>query len=151
MTGYDADRRTLVVCPICQAQKLIEIPEYVLKQENVDIIKIQIHNPSVCEHDFVTFVDQTGKVRGYELIDYQLQFTSRTKKEHTKADKLFLEDLLETLGNFATLNVFHAYLFKYKILIITGFTESPDYVDLLNGLFSRIFPPDVSVEKLARG
>src|SRR4030042_7128400 len=95
MTEQNADRMTLVVCPICQAQKFFEIPGYVLKQESAGIIKIQIHNPSVCEHDFVTFVDHTGKVRGYELIDYQLQFTSRTGKKHSTVDKLFLEDCLE--------------------------------------------------------
>jgi hypothetical protein len=150
MIEQNADRKTLIVCPICQAQKCFVIPGYVLKQESVDIIKIQIHNPSVCEHDFVTFVDHTGKVRGYELMDYQLQFTSRIGKKPTTVDKLFLEDLLETLGNFATLSVFHAFLFNYRVMIITGFAEIPKYVDLLNDLFARVFPPDVPVNDLAR-
>ncbi len=150
MTERKADQKTNIICPICQAQKFIEIPGYVLKQESVDIIKIQIHNPSVCVHDFVAIVDQTGQVRGYELFDYQLQFTARTPEAHIKTGKLFLEDLLETLGNFATLNVFHAFLFNYGILIITGPNEAPAYVAQLNALFARIFPPELSVKNLAR-
>jgi hypothetical protein len=103
----------------------------------------------VCEHEFVAFVDQTGTARGYERIDFQLQFTARTAEEHAASDKLYLEDLLETIGDFATMNVFHAYLFGYKVYVIMGPADNPRFVDRLNDLMVSFFPSELRVDRMA--
>jgi hypothetical protein len=57
---------------VCNAQKVIAIPDYVFQQKRAGgIIKIEIHAQGTCEHSFVAFVDQNGTVRGYECIDFQ--------------------------------------------------------------------------------
>ncbi len=145
-----ADKKTLIQCPQCQAQKTIEIPGYVFSQKRVGIIKIQIHSGSVCEHEFVAFVDQTGTARGYEKIDFQLQFTARSPAEHAATDKLYLEDLLETIGDFATLSIFRAFLFGYNIFIILGPADNPRFVERLNDLMLSFFPKEMNVQRLAK-
>ncbi len=145
-----ADKKTMIQCPQCQAQKIIEIPGYVFSQKRVGIIKIQIHSGSVCEHEFVAFVDQTGTARGYEKIDFQLQFTARTQAEHTATDKLYLEDLLETIGDFATLSIFRAFLFDWPVKIILGPADNPRFVERLNDLMVSFFPKDLNVKNLAQ-
>ncbi len=145
-----ADKKTMIQCPQCQAQKIIEIPGYVFSQKRVGIIKIQIHGGSVCEHEFVAFVDQTGTARGYEKIDFQLQFTARSAAEHAATDKLYLEDLLETIGDFATLSIFRAFLFDYPIYVIMGPADNPRFVDRLNDLMLSFFPKDLNVKRLAQ-
>jgi hypothetical protein len=145
-----ADKKTLIQCPVCQAQKTIDIPGYVFAQKRVGIIKIQIHAGSVCEHEFVAFVDQTGTARGYEKIDFQLQFTARSAEEHAATDKLYLEDLLETVGDFATLSVFRAFLFGYTIKIILGPADNPRFVERLNDLMVSFFPKEMNVKAMAQ-
>ncbi len=145
-----ADKKTMIQCPQCQAQKIIEIPGYVFSQKRVGIIKIQIHSGSVCEHEFVAFVDQTGTARGYEKIDFQLQFTARSAAEHAATDKLYLEDLLETIGDFATLSIFRAFLFDYSIYVILGPADNPRFVERLNDLMQSFFPKDLNVKSLAQ-
>ncbi len=145
-----ADKKTMIQCPQCQAQKIIEIPGYVFSQKRVGIIKIQIHSGSVCEHEFVAFVDQTGTARGYEKIDFQLQFTARSPAEHAATDKLYLEDLLETVGEFATFSIFRAFLFGWPIKIILGPADNPHFVERLNDLMLSFFPKELNVQRLAQ-
>ena len=145
-----ADKKTMIQCPQCQAQKIIDIPGYVFSQKRVGIIKIQIHGGTICEHEFVAFVDQTGTARGYEKIDFQLQFTVRTAAEHAATDKLYLEDLLEAIGDFATLSIFRAYLFDYPTYIILGPADNPRFVERLNDLMLSFFPKEMGVKRLAQ-
>ena len=65
-------KQARVICPICQAPKVVKIPDYVFqeKQEG-SIIKIHVYAQGSCEHNYVAFVDQNGAVRGYERIDFQ--------------------------------------------------------------------------------
>jgi hypothetical protein len=127
----------------------MEIPEYIFQQKRMGILKIQAHAGAVCPHEFIAFIDQTGTPRGYEKIDYQMQFTARSVEEHKVTDNLFLEDLLETLGDVAAVRIFHAFLFNFKIFIVITPTDNPQFVDKLNDLFSSFFPVDINVSTLA--
>ena len=132
--------------PSAKLEKIINIPGYVFLQKQSGVIKIQIHDDSLCEHNFVAFVDRNGTARGYEQFDFQLQFTARTPENSATPDKLYLEDLLQTIGEFATLSIFHAYLLDYKIYVIIGPTDNPQFVDQLNTLMISFFPRDLSIE-----
>lgn len=140
------DKQTLVTCPVCQAEKIINIPGYIFLQKQGGVIKIQIHDESLCEHNFVVFVDRNGIARGYEQFDFQLQFTARTEEDYAAPDQLYLADLLQTFGEFATLSIFHAFLLDYKIYVIIDPTDNPLFVDQLNKLMISFFPRDVSIE-----
>jgi hypothetical protein len=83
-----------------------------------------------------------GTPRGYERIDYQFQFTARTAEEHAATSTLHLEDLLEMFGEFATLNLLHAALLNYRIIIITNLTDNPTFSSQLTDLFLKTFPKD---------
>jgi hypothetical protein len=127
----------------------MEIPEYIFQQKRMGILKIQAHAGAVCPHEFIAFIDQTGTPRGYEKIDYQMQFTARSVEEHKVTDNLFLEDLLETLGDVAAVRIFHAFLFNFKIFIVITPTDNPQFVDKLNDLFLSFFPVEMQASRLA--
>ncbi len=126
----------------------MEIPEYIFQQKRMGIIKVQARAGAVCPHEFIAFIDQNGVPRGYEKIDYQMQFTTRSVEEHKTKDKLFLVDLLETLGNVATIRLFHAFLFNFKIFIVITPTDNPQFVDKLNDLFLSFFPIEMHASRL---
>src|SRR5271157_3159257 len=146
-----ACRSTEITCPVCNINTNIDIPEYIFQQNQIGLIKIQIRSGSVCPHDFIAFVDQTGTVRGYEHADFQIKFTARTEEDRKTTDNLFLEDLLETLGEFATVRLFHAFNFNYKVFILITPKDDPRFVDRLNKLFSNFFPADMQPRKSAEG
>src|SRR5271157_189371 len=142
-------RKSKISCPVCQANQIINIPDYIFQQKQLGIINIQVRPGIVCQHEFIAYIDQKGKARGYETVDFQIQFTARTAEEQAASDQMVLEDLLEALGDFATLLLFHAFLFNYKIFILVAPADNPLFVDKLNDLFSRLFPASLQPTTLA--
>jgi hypothetical protein len=142
-------RPSTIECPICHINQKIEIPDYIYQQKHIGLIKVQVRPGTACPHEFIVYVDQLGKARDYEHADFQIQLTARTPNERAASDQFSLEDLLETLGTFATLRVFHAFIFNYKILVLIVPTDDPKFVDNLNDLFTRSFPAHMKPERLA--
>ena len=118
------------------------------QQKTVGIIKIQIHG-NACGHEYVVDIDQDGQARGYVLIDFLMKFPSPTTDEHVQTGKLYLKDVFDTFGEFALLNLLHAFLFKYKIFIIVKVTDNPKFITRLNALFSSYIPRELPLENLA--
>jgi hypothetical protein len=143
-------KETMIQCPQCHTQKNIEIPGYVFSQKRSGLIKIQLRTGQVCNHEFVAFVDQKGTVRGYEKIDFQLEFNAQTAAEYAAAEKLHLETLLEILGDFAVMNIFHAYMFDYPIYVILRPTDNPHIAEQLNDLLLGFFPPELNTKQLVQ-
>lgn len=138
----NSNRKAIVICPICNDQKTYEIPEYFFQQKNnKDLLRIQVRGG--CDHEFIIFVDQMGEIRSVEQFDFRLQFTSRLE-ESQAGSPLFLENLLESIGEFAVLNFFHAFLFSYNIYVILPSGNST-FVDQLNALFFRFFPAELPI------
>src|SRR4030042_535264 len=141
-------KETKIRCPQCQIQKIIEIPGYIFSQKSSGIIKIQFRAGQICEHDFMAFVDQNGAVRGYDKIDFQLEFNAQTAAEYAAGQKLHLETLLESVGDFAVMNIFHAYMFDYPIYVILRPTDNPRFADQLNDLLLGLFPPELNTKQI---
>lgn len=144
-------RKITVQCPTCQANQFIEIPEYVFQQKKIGLLKIQARAGVVCPHEFIAFIDQNGVARGYEKIDYQMQFVSRSVEEHQVTDKIYLEDIIESFGDVATIQLFHAFLFSYKILVILTPTDNPQLVEKMNELFVSFMPAEMQQGRLIEG
>ncbi len=77
----ESDRNAEIVCPICHKEKIISVPAQVFIQRRSGIIKVQIHEGSVCAHDFIAYVDRQGVTRGYELIDFKESVNESPKVE----------------------------------------------------------------------
>ncbi len=108
-----------VTCPVkdCGHSKDIKVPSYVFQNKAFGTLKIQIHKGIVCpEHQFVIFVDKKGKIRGYEKIDLQLTIAKKPAPEEDEVTTS-LSELTETVGEFASLNIFHAFLLNVPIVI----------------------------------
>ena len=61
-----------VICPICKADKEINIPIEIIKQTPA-LTTISIPNGLICQHHFQMFVDKNYKVRGYQKVDFQFE------------------------------------------------------------------------------
>ncbi len=80
-------RTVKVKCPICSAQKEIDIPESVINHSK-QLATVSINPHSVCNHSFQIFIDKNFKVRGYQKPEYEVNGTGQTKKEDAKFERM---------------------------------------------------------------
>ena len=60
-----------ILCPICHANKFINIPQNIIKK-SINLAKVLIHSGIVCKHSLQIFIDKNYDVRSIEHFDYEL-------------------------------------------------------------------------------
>lgn len=126
-----------VVCPICGTKKNTTVPSYIFENKAFGTLKIQIHKGIICDHQFVIFVDKKGKIRGYEKIDIQLSTAPKAVGQAEK--KASLDFIVKLMGDFASVNIFHAFLLDIPVVIIRK-TRNEDWENQVNTMSKELFP-----------
>lgn len=127
-----------VVCPVCGITKDLNIPENVFTQKKFGSIKIQIPQMAVCpEHQFIVFVDNKGKIRGYERIDLQMETSSEvTEREE---GRITLRNLLKMYGTYGVFSLMHAKIFNFPSYVLIK-NESEDLTEDINKIGDSLIP-----------
>lgn len=131
-----------VKCPFdeCSSKKKVKIPSYIFENKQFGTVKIQINRGIVCpEHQFVIFVDKKGKIRSYEKIDVQLTVAKPVQEEKVDAKSLNLRSIMQEIGDFATLNIIHAFLLDISVVIFTE-EENERRRIAINEICKSLFP-----------
>ena len=121
-----------VQCPMCEIEKSIRVPEQIFAQKKFGTVKIQIPLGSICQHQFIVFVDLKGKIQGYEKIDIRMSLsTEETSRE--KEGVLTLRKLILMFGTYGIFSIIHAKLFNYHtyLLVDENFKHSEDLLSLI--------------------
>ena len=134
-----------VTCPQCQTKKTIEIPNYIFQNKQSGPIKIQINAGIFCDHEFVAFIDKSGKIMGYETFDVGFNLGEFSKS--IDKEKLFIPDILKIFGHICVLHTFHAILTLTPIILLRS-ESSPNYAKDLTNLFNTLLPTDYKSEMI---
>ena len=72
MTVIIKKREVQIICPICKAEKQLNIPETIINPTK-PLTTISIQKGLLCNHHFQAFIDKNFKVRGYQKIDFEIK------------------------------------------------------------------------------
>jgi hypothetical protein len=134
-----------ITCPICEKTKSISVPENVFSQKKNSLIRIQLPQKVICEHQFIAFVNSKGKIQGYEKIDVEMSLAEETEKE--KMGILTLRKLLMLAGPYGLFSIIHAIIFNYPIYLVID--ENFKYnEDLLNRIVNKLLPEGYKYKKI---
>ena len=139
----------MVTCPFeeCDNKKTVKIPSYIFENKQFGTVKIQINRGIVCpDHQFVIFVDKKGKIRSYEKIDVQLTVAKPVKEEKVSSKDLNLRAIMQEIGDFATLNIIHAFLLDTAVVIFTQTADEQRRV-AINEVCKALFPDLFELKK----
>jgi hypothetical protein len=103
--NYSKDKNeVLLICPKCKKSKKVLIPCSVI-EDSKNLTTISIQKNLICEHFFQAFVDKDFKVRGYQIVDYELENPSKKegKKGASSKDESVMIDM-RFEGNKVTFN-----------------------------------------------
>ena len=82
MEAITVNRYIEVICPVCKARRVIQVPKSIVDQTS-RLTTISVPQHRVCKHHFQLFIDKNFSIRGYQKVDYQLN------SEETKKDSKF--------------------------------------------------------------
>ncbi|MFX0147850.1 MAG: hypothetical protein ACFE8E_08865 [Candidatus Hodarchaeota archaeon] len=141
-------REIQVTCPDCSIVKNVMIPEKLFIQKKFGIIKIQIPQGGVCrEHQFVTFIDVKGVIRGYDRIDLLM----KTTIEDQEVKRFSLKHFIDIFGLYGVFCLIHAKIFNYPTYIIKD-KSFEDISNVINRIGNNLLPEEyqgtVSIEFL---
>ena len=99
MEAIAINRYIEVICPVCKAKKVIQIPKSIVNQAS-QLTTISVPQDKVCQHHFQLFIDKNFSIRGYQKVDYQLN------SEEIKKDKRLLPSYKDHFIN--SLDLYHS-------------------------------------------
>ena len=79
MEAITVNRYIEVICPVCKARRVIQVPKSIVDQ-TPRLTTISVPQNRVCKHHFQLFIDKNFSIRGYQKVDYQLN-SEETKKD----------------------------------------------------------------------
>jgi hypothetical protein len=122
-------RAVTVSCPVCKKELEIELPTFLVKEAQDNILKVQIPQDKCCPlHSFMVFIDKNYKVRGYQHAD--LEFNLKASKSTTSlppgiADNEILSfdvhELISTVGIDIAAMILRAILINKPVLFLNTF------------------------------
>jgi len=69
--SLNGPKKVAVVCPLCQRSGAIQVPDTVF-HEDKGLSSLLIRSGVTCTHSFQVFIDKNYKVRGYQMMDYEI-------------------------------------------------------------------------------
>ena len=83
MEAIAINRYVEVICPVCKAKKVIQIPKSIVDQAS-QLTTISVPQDKICHHHFQLFIDKNFSIRGYQKVDYQLNPEEINKDKRLK-------------------------------------------------------------------
>jgi len=71
-----------IICPICQKNKRILIPDKIFNKDEGSLLKLPIEKDEICPHQFIAVIDYNFSVRDYEILDNDEIFQFYLEKTH---------------------------------------------------------------------
>lgn len=132
-------------CPVCKEQKLIEIPERIINQEN-NLTNISIPKYKICEHAFMVSVDKKFKVHDSEYVDFDLNTLGLPNK--LKPYDIDVFRIKSNLRPEMLIDTLHACFLKKKVLLLSKKLKSLNKIitDFFIYLFQDSFKIDISIK-----
>lgn len=83
MEAITVNRYIEVICPVCKAKKVIQVPKSVVNQAS-QLTTISVPQDKICQHHFQLFLDKNFSIRGYQKVDFQLDPEDKKKEKRLK-------------------------------------------------------------------
>ena len=83
MEAITVNRYIEVICPVCKAKKVIQVPKSVVNQAS-QLTTISVPQDKMCQHHFQLFLDKNFSIRGYQKVDFQLDPEDKKKENRLK-------------------------------------------------------------------
>jgi hypothetical protein len=144
-------KEILIVCPVCQNKKKIDIPGNVISQSK-GLSSISIPRNLVCEHFFQAYVDKNFTVRGYQKIDFELpKNIDQVKIGVDILSESILSDAETIKWNISPENlsyIFRGIIFNEPISFIVPDSKESlrrPIEDFLKFIFQETFKPNITI------
>jgi hypothetical protein len=144
-------KEILIVCPICQNKKKIDIPLEIISSSK-GLSSISIPKNLVCNHFFQAYVDKNFMVRGYQKIDFELpKDIDQTRIGEDILSESTLSDAETIKWNISPDNtsyIFRGIIFNEPIsFLVPDSKESLQrpLEDFLDFIFKETFKPNISI------
>jgi len=121
-----------VSCPECKAKHHYYLPIYAREFAKNNDVKIQISNEKVCLHTFLVFMDKKSKIKTKILEKLS------TIENELNMDDINLNTIAKFFGQDILFNMFHAFLFKKQLVLITNI--DPKKLNIIYYFWRTIFP-----------
>ena len=69
-------KEILLVCPVCETQKYLELSEILTLKGRGGLISVSIEKGVICNHNFLNYIDRNYILRDSYEIDYVVKFNS---------------------------------------------------------------------------
>ena len=83
MEAITVNRYIEVICPVCKAKKVIQVPKSVVNQAS-QLTTISVPQDKICQHHFQLFLDKNFSIRGYQKVDFQLDPEDKKMEKRLK-------------------------------------------------------------------
>ena len=115
-----------VICPTCGKEAKIEIPIFIVQDQQDGVANIQVPHGACCrEHSFMAIIDRHFKVRGYQKPDIEFIFGEKQKTaEQKKMEGLkgySVTDMVDTIGPDICARILRGILAGTTILLLDTF------------------------------
>jgi hypothetical protein len=94
MEAITVNRYIEVICPVCKAKKVIQVPKSVVNQAS-QLTIISVPQDKICQHHFQLFLDKNFSIRGYQKVDFQLD--PEDKKKENRLKPSYKEHFIDSL------------------------------------------------------
>ncbi|MHA1758212.1 MAG: hypothetical protein ACTSVV_15670 [Promethearchaeota archaeon] len=114
-----------VHCPKCNKKGKIEVLEEAVKNVSRGLLAISVPIGTVCEHQFIAYIDKNLAVRDCLMADFQIEAVPTEQEAESsvtfnKDELLALENLRLNLTNFIMCAIFKSIVTKKKLLILSN-------------------------------
>ncbi len=91
MEAITINRYIQVICPVCKSKDVIQIPKSVINNAT-QLTTVSVPKGKICQHHFQLFLDKNFVIRGYQKVDFQLNY-KKEKQDNFDSKKHFVNSL----------------------------------------------------------
>lgn len=132
-----------VACPVCQKNGAASVPDYLIDGAPSGVVAIQIFMKSNCQHSFVAYIDRTGGVRGYQLLDYAVEVGEAPGLTHDTGVPQSIRDVHNLLGIAALGHILAALSTEDQVFLVGEEKLANALVDFLRRILPDSVPSDL--------
>jgi len=132
-----------VDCPVCRVRGSTPVPDYLLDRTPSGVVAIQIFMKSNCQHSFVAYIDRTGGVRGYQLLDYVTEVGDTGGLAAGAGPPQPLKEVHGLLGIAAMGHILAALSVEDQVFLVGTKNLAAPVVNFLTRILPDSVPPDL--------
>lgn len=107
-----------VACPVCHKNGSASVPDYLIDGAPSGVVAIQVFMKSNCQHSFVAYIDRTGGIRGYQLLDYAVEVGAMPELTAGASSPQTLRDVHSLLGIAAMGHILAALSIEDQVFLV---------------------------------